>query len=106
MPAPVTGPSDSPDSTSMQPVHRREALICLTAALVALAIVWYDLAQPQGLYAVKQYDDGVYFGAAVRLVSGVLPYRDYVFLQPPGIAVLGAPIAWLTGHNTRDGLAL
>jgi MFS family permease len=38
-------------------------------------------------------DDGVYFSAAVRLVHGVIPYRDYVLVHPPLIAVLLAPFA-------------
>jgi hypothetical protein len=80
--------------------------MCLAVGLIGLALVWYDLAQPKGLYGVNQYDDGVYFGAAVRLINGALPYRDFVFLQPPGIAVIGAPIAWLTHADTREGLAL
>ena len=44
---------------------------------------------------VTQYDDGVYLGAAIRFVSGVLPYRDFVFVQPPGIVVLMSPVALL-----------
>ncbi len=43
--------------------------------------------------SVTQYDDGPYFGSAVRLVHGVLPYRDYAFVQPPGITVLMSPAA-------------
>jgi alpha-1,2-mannosyltransferase len=44
------------------------------------------------------YDDGVYFGAAVRLAHGTLPYRDFVFLHPPVILELMAPLAALTPH--------
>ena len=43
--------------------------------------------------SVTQYDDGPYFGSAVRLVHGVLPYRDYAFVQPPGITELMSPAA-------------
>jgi Dolichyl-phosphate-mannose-protein mannosyltransferase len=46
-----------------------------------------------GLMSVTQYDDGPYFGSAVRLIHGVLPYRDYAFVQPPGITVLMSPAA-------------
>ncbi|WP_338869298.1 hypothetical protein [Myxococcus stipitatus] len=41
------------------------------------------------------YDEGVYFSAAALLSHGVLPYRDYFFVHPPGIAVLLAPVAAL-----------
>jgi tetratricopeptide (TPR) repeat protein len=53
------------------------------------------------------YDDGVYLGAATRLVHGVLPYRDFDFLHPPGITILMAPDA-LLGRliGTRDAMAL
>jgi hypothetical protein len=60
---------------------------------VALRI--YQLTRPGFLLGVTEYDDGVYFGGAVRLVHGVVPYRDFVFVQPPGIVLLMAPFALL-----------
>ncbi len=58
------------------------------------------------LYGVTEYDDGVYFGAAMHLVAGQLPYRDFTFVQPPGITIILAPIALISGHaDPRDGLA-
>jgi hypothetical protein len=78
----------------------------VAAGLLATAIVCYNLARPGGLHGVTQYDDGVYYGAAVRLIKGQLPYRDFTFVQPPGIAVWFAPIAWLThAAGTSAGLA-
>src|SRR5215475_1465548 len=65
--------------------------IALTT-LVALVLRGYLLFWP-GLMSVTQYDDGPYFGSAVRLVHGVLPYRDYAFVQPPGITELMSPAA-------------
>src|SRR5262249_26126821 len=53
------------------------------------------------------YDDGPYFGSAVRLVHGSLPYRQFVLVQPPGITLLMSPAAllsYLTG--TGWGLAI
>lgn len=47
---------------------------------------------------VTGYDDGVYFGAAVRLVHGSLPYRDFVFVHPPVITELFAPLVALSPH--------
>src|SRR5262249_40270193 len=46
-----------------------------------------------GLMSAPQSEDGPYFGSAVRLVHGVLPYRDYAFVQPPGITELMSPAA-------------
>jgi len=60
--------------------------------LIGLALRVWMLLRP-GLMAVTQYDDGPYFGSAVRLVHGVLPYRDYAFVQPPGITELMSPAA-------------
>jgi Glycosyltransferase family 87 len=60
--------------------------------LIALALRLWILFLP-GLMSVTQYDDGPYFGSAVRLIHGVLPYRDYAFVQPPGITELMSPAA-------------
>ena len=74
--------------------------------LVALILRAYLLLRP-GLLTVTQYDDGPYFGSAVRLVHGVLPYRDFAFVQPPGITLLLGPVglaSYLTG--TAGGLVI
>ena len=40
-------------------------------------------------------------------MNGALPYRDYVMVQPPGIAVVLAPIGILGRiFGARDGLAI
>ena len=50
-------------------------------------------------------DVSVYLGGAVRLVHGAVPYRDYVFVQPPGFVLLAAPIGFLADLiGTRDAL--
>lgn len=48
-----------------------------------------------GLYGRGDYDDGVYFAAASGLVHGLLPYRDFLLLHPPGILLALAPFAAL-----------
>src|SRR3984893_15101487 len=68
----------------------------------------YQLTRPGYLLGVTEYDDGVQFGDAVRLVSGVIPYRDFVVVQPPGSTVLMAPVAALakvTGTAWGLGIA-
>lgn len=82
--------------------------------LVALALAGYQLTLPSALFGIHssatlgiEYDDGVYMGAAIRFVHGVLPYRDFDFIQPPGIVWLMSPVA-LLGRllGTHDAMAL
>ena len=70
------------------------AVIAVCTAAAAL-LRFYVLARPGYLLGVTGYDDGVQFGDAVRLVSGVIPYRDFVVVQPPGSILLMAPVALL-----------
>ncbi len=37
----------------------------------------------------------MYFGASVRLLHGVMPYRGFVLVQPPGIVLVLTPLALL-----------
>lgn len=79
------------------------------AALMSLALGVYQITRPHVLFGELagnlSYDQGVYFGAAVRLVHGVIPYRDFVYVHPPGIAVLMSPVA-LLGELVGTGAAL
>jgi hypothetical protein len=54
------------------------------------------------LTGVDGYDDGAYVGGAIALARGAVPYRDFVFVAPPGVPVLLAPLAWLLGHHGTD----
>ena len=68
---------------------------------------FYQLARPGYLLGLTEYDDSVNFGNALRLVSGVIPYRDFVAVQPPGTTVLMAPVALLAkGTGVAWGLAV
>ena len=48
------------------------------------------------LQLLLQEDDGVYFSGAQHLYAGDLPYRDFLFLHPPGMLVLLVPFAGLS----------
>ncbi|TAN24818.1 MAG: phospholipid carrier-dependent glycosyltransferase [Actinomycetota bacterium] len=75
--------------------------------LIGLLLRFYLLARPGHLFGITEYDDGVYFGASFRLIEGVIPYRDFVLVQPPGIAVLLTPIAFISkAIGTAHGLAI
>jgi hypothetical protein len=67
----------------------------------------FELLRAGGPYNVVEYDDGVWFGAAVRLADGALPYRDFVLDQPPGVPLLLTPVALLSHlFGTAGALSL
>src|SRR5712691_5892043 len=74
---------------------RRDPVILVIAAATAvgLALRLWQLSRPGYLLGLTEYDDGPYFGSAALLVHGVLPYRGFVLVQPPGITLLMAPAA-------------
>lgn len=82
-------------------------LAILIATLLALVLRLFLVTRPGFLTSGNvEYDDGIYLGTALRLLHGALPYRDYAFVQPPGIAIValpGAVIGSLTSQAT--GLA-
>ncbi|MGC1185720.1 MAG: hypothetical protein WBA31_11325 [Candidatus Dormiibacterota bacterium] len=72
------------------------------AALLALVIRLATLLMAHHLSGVFEYDDGVYFGSAVMLILGHLPYRDFVLIQPPGLTLLLTPFALLSRWTGTD----
>ena len=67
--------------------------VIVVATLLALGIRGFQLAKPGHLLGVGDYDDGADFGSALRLIQGLVPYRDFIIVQPPGITLLMAPAA-------------
>ena len=95
-----------------RPLTGLQKLAIIVPVLACLALGFHTLSLPHALTGIQSYggggyDDGLHVGAALRLTAGVLPYRDYVFLHPPGIAVLLWPVAAF-GRLTseQDALAL
>lgn len=83
---------------------RPETLIPLGVGLLALGMYLWQLSVPE---QPSFYDSGVYLAAAVHLVSGILPYRDFTFVQPPGLLYLLSPVALLSRFiGTHDGLTM
>jgi hypothetical protein len=78
----------------------------LIPALITVGLGIYFMHLPHVLYGVHEYDDGVYLGAALRLVHGVLPYRDFVIVHPPGVVVLMAPFAALAARLGGTDVAM
>jgi hypothetical protein len=67
--------------------------VIVLATVAAAAIRLFTFTRPGYLTGITEYDDGVYLGAAIRLTEGHLPYRDFAFIQPPGILLLMVPVA-------------
>ncbi len=86
-------------------IRRNTAVIMAVAGAFGLLLLLQSLLHGR-LTGINEYDDGVYFGSALQLIHGVLPYRSFVFLQPPMVAVWMAPFAALSGvTGTAHALA-
>jgi hypothetical protein len=70
--------------------------ITLTTALALLLRLW-QLTKHGYLLGPAEYDDGVYFGGALRLIHGAVPYKDFITVQPPGVMLLMTPAALFAG---------
>ncbi len=71
-------------------------LAIVACTLLALALRLLLLSRPGYLLGVTEYDDGPYFGSSVMLVHGLLPYKEFILVQPPGITLLMVPAALLS----------
>ena len=100
---PAPGPPPGPQR------RRPPAVTLAIAATTALALflrLW-QLTRHGYLLGVTEYDDGVYFGSAVRLVHGAAPYKDFITVQPPGVMLLMTPVALFAGPlGTAKALAI
>jgi alpha-1,2-mannosyltransferase len=79
----------------------------LLATALAVGIRLFTLTRPGYLTGITEYDDGVYLGGSLRLIEGAIPYKDFAFVQPPGILLLMTPVALAAKLTTTvKGLAL
>lgn len=74
-----------------------------TAAALGLLLTYQGI-HLGFFHGVNEIDDGVYYGEGVMLAHGLLPYRSYLDLQPPGIALLMAPFG-LLGRMTSNRMS-
>jgi hypothetical protein len=79
----------------------------------AIALIIFCLSLGMSLWQLSvseflsSYDSGVYLASTIHLISGVLPYRDFTFVQPPGILLLMSPVGVFSRvFGTHDGLIL
>ncbi|MGA9776076.1 MAG: hypothetical protein WBU92_09180 [Candidatus Dormiibacterota bacterium] len=78
------------------PRRRLWLAVVVLAAVVAFGLRMEEILRPGHLLGLVQYDDSVYLGAALRIIAGHLPYRDFVLIQPPGLPLLLTPVAALS----------
>ncbi|MBF5042920.1 DUF2029 domain-containing protein [Aggregicoccus sp. 17bor-14] len=85
-----SAPDTLPPSPWLRPAWLLGAL-----ALVAVLVRAYPLLRAGAWGLPVDYDEGVYFSASALLTQGVWPYRDFVFVHPPGLLLVLAPVsAW------------
>ena len=78
----------------------------LACVLASAGVDALQLSRPGYLFGATP-DVSVYLAGAVRLVHGAVAYRDFVFVQPPGIVVLLSPFALVSNLiGTRGALAV
>ena len=95
-----------PESSGRRGWFSPVAMIITGFTVIGLGLRLFLLSRPGYLLGVTQYDDGPYFGSALRLVHGALPYRDFIIVQPPGITLLMSPAALLAQvTSTAWGMA-
>lgn len=77
------------------PSRLRRLAIPLALGLLAFCGRLVPVLRGGGLFGRGTYDPFVYYGAAVSLWSGRLPYRDFLLLHPPGMLLVLLPFAGL-----------
>ena len=74
-------------------------------AVLAVALRLVPTLRGGGLFGRFSYDGSVYYTAAAGLAHGLLPYRDFLLLHPPGILLALFPFA-LLGRLAGDPVGL
>ena len=67
--------------------------VIVACAVFGAVLRGYLLSRPGHLLGVTEADDGILFGNSLRLAGGVIPYRDFAVVQPPGSILLMLPVA-------------
>jgi alpha-1,2-mannosyltransferase len=92
---PTTDPNSSGPVRRSTPGHWLSVAGLTAVFCVGFAARLVPLLRGGGLHAIGNYDDGVHYAAAMGLAHGLLPYKDFLLLHPPGVVLMLAPFAWL-----------
>ncbi|MET4225669.1 glycosyltransferase 87 family protein [Oerskovia enterophila] len=98
-------PAPRTHRTARRPTRATGWIVAAGVAVLAFTVRWSLVGGTVGVRDYAGYDDGVYFSSAVALVHGLVPYRDFTLLHPPGSMLALTPFAALTGW-TSDSDAL
>lgn len=71
----------------------RTVLLALAVAVITDGLRLAVDLRSGGLLGAGSTDDGVYYAASASLLAGRLPYRDFLFLHPPGVLLALTPFA-------------
>ena len=100
----VTGAAAVPRGR-VRPRLRRDWGWVVGVAALAFVVRLSSVQRGGGLFGRIDYDGSVYYAASSALAHGLLPYRDYLLLHPPGIVLALLPFAAL-GRLIGDADAL
>lgn len=81
------------------------AAVMVAVAVGALAVRLVGAWRSDALHRSFGFDESVYFLGAQHLIHGELPYRDFLFVHPPGMLLGLTPFAWLA-EWTGDSFAM
>ena len=88
-------------------VRRTDLVWAAGLGLLAFAVRLEAVLRGGGLFGRIGYDGSVYYASASALTHGLLPYRDFLLLHPPGIVLALLPFAALGRVlGDADGYAL
>ena len=80
-------------------------VVCVVVGTVAFVARLLPVLRSGGLFSVGQYDAAIYCRRCSRgLCTASCPYRDYLFLHPPGSTLVLVPFAAL-GQAVGDSAA-
>jgi alpha-1,2-mannosyltransferase len=94
--APLPPLSQSTAATCRDDLVKQRWQAAFAVGVVAFMARLGPVLRTGGLHTINQYDASVYFGSAVALLHGRIPYRDFLLLHPPGITLALVPFAALT----------
>ena len=91
----TTGEIITSDHKRSKKLIATRRLLLVLIILTSGAILLIQSLAAGHISAEHVYDDGVYFAASLNVVHGIIPYKDFVFVQPPLITVWLAPLSIL-----------